>query len=60
MCQKVQFGPQNIVWGLNFGGSGGPSLAFSNAPCVGSQQWYSIMGSILPPHDRAPLMLPYG
>ena len=24
MCQKVYFGPQNIVWGLNFGGQWPP------------------------------------
>ena len=24
MYQKVLFGPQNIVWGLNFGAQGGP------------------------------------
>ena len=26
MCQKLQFGPQNIVWGLNFGAQGGRVL----------------------------------
>ena len=23
-CKKVQFGPQNIIWGLKNGGEGGP------------------------------------